>query len=358
MKVPTWLKAISRRAARRPATPPDIAGLARKFGTNPAYTAHYWNHLQKTHRAHPLFDLYLESELGGLNRSREHIRLLSHYFHDRNLIRGRECLDIGCSSGHALVAFREQGARKAVGIDVDEDRLATAALNIGGCPATIREEIQVLKAGIEKVGPEQLGCFDIIFCNDVLEHVADWEAAIRQIGRLLKTDPAAFAFVNLHNSNHPHNVLHEPHYDMPGLIVLPRDMAEQLFLLFRTDGCQPYEVNRWTSFAECRDRFSGQGRDCALFPATTTGDAEIDELLCLAGQIRPRFDDCCRSANVPASLREQAGELIDGYLHDLSAAARVARSGGSPEAREALCHRFGTRVLNMIVTGKKDGPAS
>ncbi len=357
MKIPSWLKTLSRHFAPRPAVPTDVAGLIRRYGTNPAYTKHYWNHVRETHAAHPRFDLIVEAELGGRMRSHEHIRFLSRYFHDRRLIRGKDCLDIGCSSGHALVAFREQGARRAVGVEVDEGRLATAALNIDGCPSSVRKGIQLIQSGIETIGPVQLGRFDVIFCNDVLEHVADRSAALTQIARLLNDGPAAFAFVSLHNCSHPLNVLHEPHYDMPGLTIMPRDLAERLFLLFRTDESLRYEVNDWASFAECRAQFSAQNKNCALFPPSPPDDAEIDGILSLAGEIRPRFDGRCQSAKVPDILRKQAGEFIDGYLLELETAARTVHSGASPEAREAFHQRFGSRVLNMIVTNRRNGLA-
>ena len=94
---------------------------------------------------------------------------------------GEEVLDLGCGDGRDMAVFERQGAR-CTGVDFSEEM--------------IREGVKRLrKAGVSKarliVGnakniPFKDEFFDKVSCSEVLEHIPDWEKAVREISRVVK----------------------------------------------------------------------------------------------------------------------------------------------------------------------------
>lgn len=97
-------------------------------------------------------------------------------------LRGALVLDLGCGVGEYVRAFQREGAR-AVGLDIEPRRLAEArrrlAAGAGGAPAAL-----VAAAG-ERL-PLRDGCLDAAVLNEVIEHVADDAATLREVRRVLK----------------------------------------------------------------------------------------------------------------------------------------------------------------------------
>lgn len=120
-----------------------LDSLIEKYGTNRGYTAHFLNHMLANHKNNPQFDLYMESELGSLKRSRAFAKSLCKEFYNDNLFFGKDCLDIGSSAGNTLIMFIESGADKAVGIEIDEGRYQTALININECTKNTNGKIQM-----------------------------------------------------------------------------------------------------------------------------------------------------------------------------------------------------------------------
>lgn len=97
----------------------------------------------------------------------------------RELRSGEKVLDLGCGSGAFLVALKELGA---VGIGVD---LSEAAL----CLARERDpELDVRQIAADGSIPVETGSVDLIWCSEVLEHIADTGYMLTEMRRVLKRD--------------------------------------------------------------------------------------------------------------------------------------------------------------------------
>jgi len=91
---------------------------------------------------------------------------------------GSRWLDLGCAYGYLVADARAAGFR-AVGVDVSAyalARVAAAAPTVAGCVAR----------GVLEHLPFADASFDVVSAFDVLEHVVDPEAALQEIGRLLR----------------------------------------------------------------------------------------------------------------------------------------------------------------------------
>ena len=106
-------------------------------------------------------------------------------------VRGRRVLDLGCGVGGAAIRIvQEHDAGSVVGIDVEERALerATAAVRALGLARRIVLELVA-------PGPVPLtdGSVDIVFCKDVICHLADKGPLFSEVGRVLRRE-GRFAF--------------------------------------------------------------------------------------------------------------------------------------------------------------------
>jgi hypothetical protein len=85
----------------------------------------------------------------------------------------------------------------------------------------------------------------VIFCNDVLEHGSDWRRLLEHAAKALSPDGTMW--LSLHNARHPSLVLSEPHYGVPGLVLLPQEDAAACWVRVRATmgNAMDYEVTIW-----------------------------------------------------------------------------------------------------------------
>lgn len=89
-------------------------------------------------------------------------------------LEGARILDIGCGLGVYVRKFQEF-SREAYGIDIDAKRLQQGAATTPG-----------LMLGVGEHLPFESGSFDVVVLNEVIEHVTDDEATMREAARILR----------------------------------------------------------------------------------------------------------------------------------------------------------------------------
>lgn len=168
----------------------------------------------------PLKRLYLDFALSTVRRA-ETIR---DFVAARTPITGKRYLDVGCAYGGFLVAFHQAGAAKVVGFDYDASLLdyARALLDDYSVPAVVRHDSILDAATLERFGQ-----FDIITCNDVLEHVTDARMALTNLAALLA--PGGLLYLEIPNRFAASFVLSDGHFMKFGLTSLPKPLADARF---------------------------------------------------------------------------------------------------------------------------------
>ena len=104
-------------------------------------------------------------------------------------LQGLRVLDVGCGGGILSEALAERGA-SVVGIDLAESALQAAEAHRAGQAVEYRLESSRETAARGEV-------FDVVTCMEMLEHVADPAAVLRDIHALLK--PGGWAFFSTIN---------------------------------------------------------------------------------------------------------------------------------------------------------------
>ncbi len=145
---------------------------------------------------------------------------------------GAEALDVGCQLGALPVALAERGAR-VTGVDVDDGLLdgARRRCDCYGAAATF------VKAKAEAL-PFEDARFDVVTFVDVIEHVDDARAAVRELARVLR--PGGVLYLFGPNRFSPANLRSDPHYRLAGVSALPHDLGR--WYVTRVRGFPRYDV--------------------------------------------------------------------------------------------------------------------
>jgi len=89
---------------------------------------------------------------------------------------GATALDVGCGTGETMAVLRELGATVVAGTDLSDDALGYARHH---------PHAPVLAARAEQL-PFATGCADLVVSSDVLEHLDDDGAGLREYHRVLR----------------------------------------------------------------------------------------------------------------------------------------------------------------------------
>lgn len=126
-------------------------------------------------------------------------------------------LDIGCGLGTFVLLSELQG-RAALGIEPGEDELALGRERL----AAALGDGERLRAGVGEALPYADDSMGGALLHDVLEHVRDWRAVLREAWRVLA--PGGVLYVK--GPSYAVRFV-EPHYRVPWLPLLPKPVARR-----------------------------------------------------------------------------------------------------------------------------------
>lgn len=199
---------------------PNLAGVERPFYD-------FWStHVLREDDPHR--DRWTEYEEGAVERAEARNRLVEGFTD----LPGKRVLDVGCQNGAWLVALGQAGAIPT-GIDVIEPAVEAARIRTAAC-------------GVDAVAEVASACempfasfeFDVVASSDVLEHVPDKVAMLHECVRVLK--PGGHLFLHAPVRFSVKHLLHDPHYQRPGISILPGRLAG--WIAMNVYGEAEYEV--------------------------------------------------------------------------------------------------------------------
>lgn len=110
------------------------------------------------------------------------------------LVPGTRMLEIACGSGGIALHFAERHGVAVVGVDVNAAGVASA--NELGKKSSAADRARFEVADADRELPFAPESFDVVFCNDAINHfrdrarvLRDWHRVLKPGGRVLYTDP-------------------------------------------------------------------------------------------------------------------------------------------------------------------------
>ncbi|BDG06520.1 class I SAM-dependent methyltransferase [Anaeromyxobacter oryzae] len=307
------------------------------------YIVAYLEHIKAEHIDNPQAAVYVESELGAPRRQAEYVGWLVAAGLE---VRGKSCLDVGCGNGGLALACVAAGARRVVGVDVADHRI------VAGREMCRDKPIELRNANILE---EDLGeTFDVILCTDVLEHVPQPDRLLRRIGDHLEPSERSFACVSLYNKFYPRSVLSEPHYDVPGLILLPYEVASALWAEVRAAyrSKVEYEVFHWHSYSEYEAMARAAGLRMRPYHGEDAVNAAVPEMSRYAEALSRLESDVeakLRASPLPAARAEQLRGTVAAYLEDARRDHAACLRAPTTERYAALFAKYYAQPLLMIM---------
>lgn len=176
----------------------------------------------------PHLQRWVDYEEGAADRAAARTRSLEEV----EPVAGADVLEIGCQNGAWLVSLAQSGARPT-GIDV-----VASSIEAATCRAScwgVEVDARVGDACNLEFESES---FDIVATSDVIEHVPDKEAMVRECMRVLR--PQGLLMISAPQRFSVKHFRADPHYQYAGVSVLPASVVSWYLTTFR--GEPVYEV--------------------------------------------------------------------------------------------------------------------
>jgi 2-polyprenyl-3-methyl-5-hydroxy-6-metoxy-1,4-benzoquinol methylase len=127
---------------------------------------------------------------------------------------GIKVLDVGCgSTGGISIAFSNKGTSEVYSFDIDPERVERSKAKAKQEKANIAF---LIASGLNL--PFKACSFDVVICNDVIEHVPKPEQLVKDAYYSLKN--SGFLYVSAPNGIAPYRIIHDPHYNLFGLSLM------------------------------------------------------------------------------------------------------------------------------------------
>jgi ubiquinone/menaquinone biosynthesis C-methylase UbiE len=149
-------------------------------------------------------------------------------------VAGRRVLDVGCGDAGVAIALAESGASVA-GIEPDR-----ASLERGRIRAEEHGVAADLRHGFGEDLPFADASFDVVILDNVLEHVRDREGTLAEAARVLV--PQGLLYMVTPKPFAVHSVISDPHYQIPGLVLLPPRTQKWYFERIHSRGRGEFSV--------------------------------------------------------------------------------------------------------------------
>lgn len=254
---------------------------------------------------HPMRDTYIEFASSTVERGEFVVNILSKYTN----LKGKRYLDVGCGYGGFPIAFAMAGVSEAIGIDINSEliNLAHNLVKDYSCPVQPNFLVCDILNLDEKI---KLGKFDIITCNDVIEHVSSPSLLIERLSTLLNNH--GILYMEIPNAFNYNMIFRDGHYGLFGISLLDPINAKSYFEYIYKN--QIYDVGEYLDFYGYLKLFRSYGFEPILLNENPENEEEIHRI---AKSIKSLWITKDRAMKVvPESLKNHMEKVLDSYIRN------------------------------------------
>ena len=268
----------------------------------PRFTAAAIAH-HEPNRRYEMYQTWLDYTLGTNRRGIATLKTVRNFTE----IAGKRHLDIGCAYGGTVIAFAQAGA-ESIGVDIDDTLLDLARVNLSDHPGI---GVKLLRRDITKPPDTvDLGRFDIITCENVIEHVLDLPAMISRIMDLLK--PGGWLYLAIPNGASDTEVLKDGHYGLFGITLLSREDAVAYYTAANFSG--NYDVGYFLSYNDYASMFTENGVQIKLVDDIQVSDKAVAELRKRVLSLWDEFEVQRASGRMPTAVSDWVATALKDHI--------------------------------------------
>lgn len=134
-------------------------------------------------------------------------------------VEGSTILDVGSGNGGISIAFGKHKNTRVFGIDLDTNRAKTSKIGAEEKKATANFFVA---DGLNL--PFKTSFFDLIICNDVIEHVQKPQQLLKELHRCLRN--GGFLYLCAPNGLSPYSIFQDAHYGLFGLSLMSHRLGK------------------------------------------------------------------------------------------------------------------------------------
>jgi len=174
------------------------------------------NSIDELYKLNPDAKLYWDFAFSTIIRGRNIAEILEPYTGTK--VSNKKYLDVGCAYAGYLIAFLEKGF-DVKGIEINPSLAELGRINCKdfGIPDSIVVD-DFLKYDIDK-----LGKFDVVTCNDVIEHVPNVDLALERLCNCL--NEGGILLLEVPNKNCLSFINQDGHFNLFGINLLERESS-------------------------------------------------------------------------------------------------------------------------------------
>lgn len=248
----------------------------------------------------PTVQMWIDFTLSSVERGRQAVASMG----GAEAFAGRKVLDVGCAYGGFLVAAREAGAGRVVGVDIDSKLIDLARLQLADHQVSGELAIEdITSDGVV----DRWGTFDIVLCNDVIEHVVDPLRCARNLASVMKG--GGKVFLEIPNGSAVDFMRKDGHYGLFGLTLLGRSEAERWWRLHYHD---VYGVEHYAPLSYYLGIFSASGISLRLLTTVENPEKRMADIAEAFDRLEEELASLekAEAVDLVESIRRRGGEEI------------------------------------------------
>lgn len=328
-----------------------VLDASRIYGLTPAFVLSYidhqkfpeigqfesWAEFRKT--LAPLSQMYVDFAMTCVQRARAaaaHIGLALEGAEDAEQVAaGKRYLDVGCGYGGFVREFAQRGY-EAVGVELQRHLAEFSRANCVDLP-----NARIVEGDLLKLDAGGIGTFDLISCNDVIEHVQDATVAIEVLARMVR--PGGELFLEIPNKDCIDSVRSDGHFQQFGVTLLERHASAALVESMSGTTNYLVEMGEMYGLQFYLSALESAGLDVEAKQVHVIGSlADVPSLLAALTQAHSQWDRAAKERLNPHLYRHVSSRFAD-YMRICWANYGRALAGQG-------AHEFQSRYLNSFWT--------